>query len=48
MLEIGFETDRILKALETAGFKDIELVDVNLEPLKDIKAVDRIHIVCKK
>lgn len=48
MLEIGFETDRILKALEKAGFKDIELVDVNLEPIEDINAVDRIHIVCKK
>ncbi len=48
MIETSFPTEQIVKALEKAGFVDLQYVDVNLEPIEDLENAGRIHILCKK
>ena len=47
-MECYFENDLILEALKRAGFKDIKLVDKDLNPLTSIDYADRIHVVAIK
>lgn len=48
VVECYFENDLILEALKRAGFKDIKLVDKDLNPLTSIDYADRIHVVAIK
>ena len=50
MVEAWFRTEDILKALQDAGFKKINLVDGDLNPLEDAKINNqtRIHVLAEK
>ncbi len=48
VVECFFETEDILKALKDAGFKNVMLVDQNLNPLNETNYVERIHVVAMK
>ena len=48
MVEAWFDTEEIIKGLESAGFKDIRLVDISLEEVKDYKDLNRIHVLARK
>ncbi len=48
VVECYFENNVIFEALNKAGFKNIMVVDENLNPLENIEFADRIHIVAMK
>ncbi len=48
MVEAWFKTDAIIEALKTAGFRDVRMVDINLQEIKDISDLNRIHILATK
>lgn len=48
MVESYYPTDDIIKALEKAGFKNISLVNIDLEPITDIAGAGRIHVLATK
>jgi hypothetical protein len=48
MVEAWFETWDIVKCLEKIGFKDIKFVDIELNEVKEIDELNRIHIIARK
>ena len=48
MVEAWFETDKILEELKSQGFKDIKIVNIDLEELKEHNDLNRIHIIARK
>lgn len=50
VVESYFETQEILDALKRAGFKNVQIVDHNLQPLngENIAYLDRIHVIAMK
>ena len=46
--ECYYETQTILDALKKVGFKNVSLVDENLNPLTDIDSAERIHVIAKR
>lgn len=50
MVEAWFKLDDILNALKESGFKNIKLVDINLEELssEEIEKASRLHIIAEK
>lgn len=48
VVESYFPTDEILDALKKAGFKNVQIVDHNLNPTDVDNSLERIHIVAMK
>lgn len=48
VVECYYETKDIIEALNKAGFKNIKIVNQNLEETDDINFAERIHIVAMK
>lgn len=50
MVETSFPIEDIKMALETAGFKNIKFVDINLNEItkKELKSRERIHVLANK
>ena len=50
VVECFYETEEIVKALKDAGFKNVMLVDQNLNPINETSYnyVERIHVVAMK
>lgn len=48
VVECYFDNEQIFDALKQAGFKNIMIVDENLQPQSNIEYADRIHIVATK
>lgn len=48
VVQCYFENDAIFAALQKAGFKNVMIVDENLQPMEHIEFADRIHIVAMK
>ena len=48
MVEAWFKTDVILDALKEAGFKDVKMVDIELNEIKDASDLNRIHILATR
>ncbi len=48
MVEAWFETEAIIKELETQGFKDIKLMDIDFNEVREYKDLNRIHIMARK
>ena len=46
--ECYFETSTIVDALKKVGFKNVTLVDSNLQPIEDIESAERIHVIAKR
>lgn len=46
--ECYYETEQIVEALKKVGFKNITLVDENLNALTDISNAKRIHVIAKR
>ena len=47
-VECYYETQTIIDALKKVGFKNVTLVDSNLEPITDIDSAERIHVIAKR
>ena len=47
-VEAWFDNEQIFNALKKAGFENINVLDFDFNPIQDIEAADRIHIVCSK
>lgn len=48
VVECYFENNTIVEALKKAGFKNVMLVDADLNPLQSLDFVDRIHVVATR
>lgn len=48
VVESYFENEVIIEELKKAGFKNIKIVDANLNPLENINYAERIHIIAMK
>ena len=50
MVEAWFDVNQIIEALEAVGFKKVQIVDGNLQPVseKEIKNMLRLHIIAEK
>jgi len=48
LVESYFENELIVKALQTAGFKQISLLDFSLEPVVNPSERNRMHIIARK
>lgn len=48
VVESYYENQDIFEALKKAGFKNIQIVDHDLNPLENIDYADRIHVVAMK
>ncbi len=48
VVESYYENEIIFKALKDAGFKNVLIVDHNLNPIEDYKYAERIHVVAMK
>ena len=48
MIETGFPTEAVKKALEEVGFSKIDFIDINFEKRSENDDVDRVHILCQK
>lgn len=46
--ECYYETNAIVDALKKVGFKNVSLVDSNLQPIEDIESAERIHVIAKR
>lgn len=46
--ECYYETDTIVEALKKVGFKNVMLVDGDLNPLSDIESAERIFVLAKR
>lgn len=46
--ECYFETQTIVDALKKVGFKNVSLVDANLDPISDLESAERIHVIAKR
>lgn len=48
MIETGFPTEAVKKALEEVGFSKIDFIDINFEKRSETDDVERVHILCQK
>lgn len=48
IVESYFDNNIILDELKNAGFKNIKIVDANLNPIENIDFAERIHIIAMK
>ncbi len=48
IVESYYEEDQIFDALKKAGFKNVKIVDHNLNPIDDYKYAERIHVIAMK
>lgn len=48
MIETGFPTDAILKAIQDAGFRSVEFINIDFEKVSRDDNVERVHLLCKK
>ncbi len=47
-VESYFETEDIVSALKKCGFKNVKLVDKDMQPLENLAFAERIHVIAKK
>ena len=48
VVECYFDTEKIVEALNKAGFKNVQLVDSELKPLTNLEYAQRIHVLATK
>lgn len=48
VVESYFETQDIVNALKQCGFKNVKLVDKDMQPIENLDLAERIHVIAKK